>query len=139
MCLMMYQSWIPIYLRDFHSFFKRKIASFWEAAVELQIDFPQMLRETPLGNVLKMLLSDFHWDPTTITVFDDVPKLDPYLPTGFPFIFQRKIASFWEAAVEPQIDFSQIFRKTPLGNVLKMLQTNFHWAPTTGNMLGDVP
>ena len=41
--------------------------------------------------------------------------------------------------MEAQIEFLQFFRKTPVGNVLKMLQTDFHRGPTTRNMVDDVP
>ena len=87
-----------------------------------------------------MLQTDFHQASITINMIDDVPKLGYYFLMGFPFIyFCVKKASFWEAPVECQIEFLPVFQKNPLGNVLNMLQTAFHRAAITRNMVDEVP
>ena len=120
--------------------FSKKNTSFLRVHTEPKIKFLQIFRKSLLENVLEMLQTDFHQASITRNMIDDVPKLGYYFLMGFQFIyFCVKKASFWEAPVESQIEFLQIFRKTPLGNVFKMLQTAFNRATISRNMVDDVP
>ena len=108
--------------------------------MEAQIELLQIFRKISLWNVLKILHINFHRASVTRNIVDDAPKLGSLFSYGVSIhFFGVKNAIFWEATVEAQIDFLEIFRKTPLGNVLKMLHINFHRASVTRNIVDDVP